>query len=726
MTEEPPRHVGLTAFGEVFRASVVAISVGVFAWPLCCFEASVGAMLGAFLGALSGYALGQSRIRTLALLVCVFVFGVSLLVARSLWFGSDVLNTSLGPVTGLRFGQTLVACTFAFVFSLGLRFLSSRIRLWSVAELAVVAFAFGQLLSAHRGGSINRPFGFADPIIAAGIDPTNILIAFGAIAAAFAILLLFSERHLGRSALHLFTVAALLTMVGLGTHVVGPLMPEPEENVPLRGEKEDAEQEKKGNKRQEQPKQNSGDAYFDQTPPPPHLAQAPIGVVLFHDDYSPPQGWYYFRQSALSQYNGRRLVAANAKNINDDLAFSFPQTSYNIEGAPSVGKFRRAVETSMALLVDDHTQPPALEAPIKLTPATNPDTSRFRRIYRVESAVVDADVTRLLGAKAGSRHWGKTEWSHFVNAPDDPRYGALNKEIFDTLPAAMKEEPIVKALAISAWLGHKGKYSLKHRHIGKEDPTASFLFGDLTGYCVHFSHAAVFLMRQAGLPARVATGYAVDESTRQGGSSLMLMDADSHAWPEVYIEDAGWVVVDVAPQTNLDQPAPQRDADLQKLLGELARGAKPVVANQESIEAGLSRLKRWGTIGFQMVMFSLIAFVLAMFAIKLWRMVLPLMCRDQALARVQYRALLDRLSEVSRVRKRGESREAFARRLSEEFPVFGQVTLLHLAGAFGGSTPQLESMRSLASRMSDDRRRAFSLWRRAVGALNPISWWWSR
>src|SRR5690606_26724776 len=62
-----------------------------------------------------------------------------------------------------------------------------------------------------------------------------------------------------------------------------------------------------------------------------------------------------------------------------------------------------------------------------------------------------------------------------------------------------------------------------------------FLFGDLTGYCVHFAHAAVFLMRAVGVPARVGTGYALPEANRQGGSALLLRNSDQHAWPEVYL-----------------------------------------------------------------------------------------------------------------------------------------------------------------------------------------------
>ncbi|MBR0566125.1 DUF3488 domain-containing protein [Azoarcus sp. L1K30] len=71
----------------------------------------------------------------------------------------------------------------------------------------------------------------------------------------------------------------------------------------------------------------------------------------------------------------------------------------------------------------------------------------------------------------------------------------------------------------------------------------SFLFDTRRGFCEHFSSAFVFLMRAAGVPARVVTGY-------QGGEinpvdkSLIVRQSDAHAWAEVWLPDRGWVRVD--------------------------------------------------------------------------------------------------------------------------------------------------------------------------------------
>ena len=57
-------------------------------------------------------------------------------------------------------------------------------------------------------------------------------------------------------------------------------------------------------------------------------------------------------------------------------------------------------------------------------------------------------------------------------------------------------DTFVKALAIKRYLEEKGFYTRKERHDRAEDPAASFLFGNLKGYCVHFAHAAALALSQ--------------------------------------------------------------------------------------------------------------------------------------------------------------------------------------------------------------------------------------
>jgi hypothetical protein len=298
----------------------------------------------------------------------------------------------------------------------------------------------------------------------------------------------------------------------------------------------------------------------------------------------------------------------------------------------------------------------------------------------------------------------------------------LSTEIIEELPDDLRRNPIAQAFVVTDWLGKQGIYSLKNEHSGAEDPTASFLFGDLTGYCVHFAHAAVYLMRSLGLPARVATGYAVSEAARQGGSSLLLSGAASHAWPEVYVDGFGWVVLDVYPEQALDPPEPPMDADLQRLLGELARGASPIPMSATDLPR-IKELARDLTLKTGTWLLVLITLVLAgLYVIKVWRRLSPSFASAGSLPRVAYRAELDRIAEVAIARTPGESREAFARRLRDRLPSFERLTSTHIAAAFGGPLADPDALRDQAAEVRRDLRQSFPKWRRFLGLATPWSW----
>ncbi|MGE8235016.1 MAG: transglutaminaseTgpA domain-containing protein [Stenotrophomonas indicatrix] len=105
-----------------------------------------------------------------------------------------------------------------------------------------------------------------------------------------------------------------------------------------------------------------------------------------------------------------------------------------------------------------------------------------------------------------------------------------------------------------AWITADFSYTLETPAAGR-DPVDAFLFDYKAGYCQHFSSAFVVLMRNAGIPARVVTGFAGGTHNRIG-DYWVLRRMDAHAWAEVWLPQRGWVRVDptaaVAPERILD------------------------------------------------------------------------------------------------------------------------------------------------------------------------------
>ena len=67
------------------------------------------------------------------------------------------------------------------------------------------------------------------------------------------------------------------------------------------------------------------------------------------------------------------------------------------------------------------------------------------------------------------------------------------------------------------------------------DTVDAFLFDTRRGFCEHYAGAFVVLLRAAGIPARVVTGYQGGEINPNGGY-MIVRDSDAHAWAEALID----------------------------------------------------------------------------------------------------------------------------------------------------------------------------------------------
>jgi transglutaminase-like putative cysteine protease len=86
------------------------------------------------------------------------------------------------------------------------------------------------------------------------------------------------------------------------------------------------------------------------------------------------------------------------------------------------------------------------------------------------------------------------------------------------------------------------RYTLHPPLLGR-DSIDDFLFSTQQGFCEHYASAFVVLMRAAGIPARVVTGYQGGWWNESGGY-LLVRNSDAHAWAEVWMAGRGWVRVD--------------------------------------------------------------------------------------------------------------------------------------------------------------------------------------
>lgn len=113
-----------------------------------------------------------------------------------------------------------------------------------------------------------------------------------------------------------------------------------------------------------------------------------------------------------------------------------------------------------------------------------------------------------------------------------------------------KENDMEKARAIEAHLKTQYSYSLDPRRGAGVNPVDDFLFYSKEGYCEHYASAMAALLRGAGIPSRVVTGFLPGEWNGYG-NYFIVREQDAHSWVEAYIKGSGWTTFDPTPDAGV-------------------------------------------------------------------------------------------------------------------------------------------------------------------------------
>ena len=137
-----------------------------------------------------------------------------------------------------------------------------------------------------------------------------------------------------------------------------------------------------------------------------------------------------------------------------------------------------------------------------------------------------------------------------ADSPDDLRQGLQLPAGFDPRARRLAQEwaadgadgAAIAQKALNYFREQGFVYTLDPPLLGR-DSVDEFLFGSKRGFCEHYASSFVFLMRAAGVPARVVTGYQGGEINPVDGY-MIVRQSDAHAWAEVWLRGRGWVRVD--------------------------------------------------------------------------------------------------------------------------------------------------------------------------------------
>jgi len=273
--------------------------------------------------------------------------------------------------------------------------------------------------------------------------------------------------------------------------------------------------------------------------------------IKFEDNRAPPQNQLYFRGPVLAQFDGREWTAlpswARGAPPSGNLRTSGQPVRYEVTLEPNHRPWLLTLDAAPAA-----PQAPGLE--VTGTPdlqwiANRPISDLVR--YRAES------YTQF---HSGPMRQTAALRPYLALPPgSNPRTAALAAE--------MRAQPALANAGTQAFIRaalqrlRTGGYSYTLEPGVYGNNTADeFWFDRKEGFCEHIASAFVVLMRAAGIPARIVTGY-------QGGelngvdNYWVLRQSDAHAWAEIWEDGVGWVRVDPTGAVS-----PGRVGQLQRLV----------------------------------------------------------------------------------------------------------------------------------------------------------------
>ena len=238
----------------------------------------------------------------------------------------------------------------------------------------------------------------------------------------------------------------------------------------------------------------------------------------------PEQGKRYWRGPVLWNFDGRRWTRSEELPANTPVAF-LP------EGA--------AVNYAVILEPSNRRWLFALDLPASLPPRAGMTASFQLLREQPVNEVYRYEMRSYPNYRTGELTAGERFRALRLPLSGNPRARALASQWRER--DSRPEARVGAALAL--FREQAFYYTLNPPLLGGSDSVDDFLFRTRRGFCEHYASAFVFLMRAAGVPARVVTGYQGGERNELG-DYLIVRQSDAHAWAEVWLAERGWTRVD--------------------------------------------------------------------------------------------------------------------------------------------------------------------------------------
>lgn len=272
------------------------------------------------------------------------------------------------------------------------------------------------------------------------------------------------------------------------------------------------------------------------------------------DGSAPPSDQLYWRGPVMGFFDGETWRLGGSPRQLPDVTLRGPVRTYTLTVEPH--------QRAWVLALD--------------APASLPDGTFITQNLQVIKP-------SRIGARTRFKLSAATDYSYGINA--DPAWLMRNLQLPERSNPRLRElarswlnlppaERIQAGLNVFRQGGFA--YTLNPPTLPTVNGMDAFVFGKKRGFCEHYASAYAIMMRAAGVPARVVTGY---QGAEANGNYLIVRQANAHAWTEVWLAGQGWLRVDPTATVSPDR--------IEQGVSAL-KGAPGLAAGQGGLLSGLS------------------------------------------------------------------------------------------------------------------------------------------
>lgn len=259
------------------------------------------------------------------------------------------------------------------------------------------------------------------------------------------------------------------------------------------------------------------------------LVKSPeVAMRVEFDDHVPSPAQRYWRGPVLSGFDGDNWFSLPASYSRNQMTGDNRQAhevgqpaSYTVTMTPSYQRWMPVLEV------------PALR-PVKTTAANARSTTLNGELV----ALSTRRLNRTTGYRASSYLNDRFTPSarpgpeYLITTASNPRSREFGRQM-----RARFSDDLTLINSLLTWYNHQSyHYTLAPVATGTHNAIDEFFFNTQAGFCEHFASSFVFILRAAGIPARIVTGYLGGELNED---YMIVRQSDAHAWAEAYV-DGQW------------------------------------------------------------------------------------------------------------------------------------------------------------------------------------------